>query len=76
MKMGTDLQRHPVCDNMPHLCGFAMQYSMGGISGIYRIGYKKSHDQLRISLIVGGHFTDRGHPRKAYILVVVILSTG
>ena len=31
---------------------------------------------VRISLIVGGHFTDRGHPRKAYILVVVILSTG
>jgi hypothetical protein len=45
MKMGTDLQRHPICDNMPRLYGFAMQYSMGGISGIYRIGYKKSHDQ-------------------------------
>ncbi|MHB1282152.1 MAG: hypothetical protein ACYCYL_13120 [Acidithiobacillus sp.] len=45
MKMGMDLMRHPVCDNMPRLYGFVMQYSMGGISGIYRIGYKKSHDQ-------------------------------
>ncbi|MHB1496052.1 MAG: hypothetical protein ACYCUY_11495 [Acidithiobacillus sp.] len=45
METRVDSLLHPIRDDTPRLHCFVVQYGMSGISGVYRVGYKKSHDQ-------------------------------